>query len=347
MAVQDNPFAPTPQAANATMPALKQPAVAPTQGLVSGAMPNQPVGYVPATRSFDEQKGTVAGRVDSILAKDGPLMERARSIAREQANSRGLINSSMAIEAGQAAVMDRAMPMASQDASAYNQTDQDNQSYINRASEFGATARNQFGAQGNDQRFQAMNNATNNAFQERLQGIQDRGSMARQMASLQSQERMQASQERGTQNRFDAEAARQNSQFNTAQANAFRQQALTQSNTLAQMGYQNKLTTAQVPAQFAASTAASTQDRINQIMADPDLKPDAKKAAIGNVVNNANATLSWAAAFYNVKINQFKSPTGAATSPPPPPPKPSANPNPGQPNPYDRPGYVNDPRQGG
>jgi hypothetical protein len=314
MAVTNNPFAPTQQASNGpSAPAYKPPTgTAPIQGLVSGAMPNQPVGYAPATRAFDEQKGTVVGRVDSILAKDGPLMERARSIAREQANSRGLINSSMAIEAGQAAVMDRAMPMAAQDAGAYNQAEQDNLSVINQASQYNATARNQFAGQGNDQRFQALQNTNNNAFQERMQRLQDSGAMARQAASLQSQERMQTAQERGTQNRFDSEAARQNSQFNTSQANAFRQQALTQSNTLAQLGYQNKLATAQVPAQFAASTAASTQDRINQIMGDPDLKPDAKKAAIGNVVAYTNSTLAWAEKFYGVKIAKFSTPASYA-----------------------------------
>jgi hypothetical protein len=306
MPIVNNPFAAQPPKPTAPPP--------PAQGMISGAMPNQAVGYAPTTRAIDS-KGTVTGQVDSILAKDGPMMERARAMAREQMNGRGLINSSMGIEAGQAAVMDRALPMAQQDAQAYNQADQDNQVAINTASQFNTAARNQYGQQGNEQRFQALQNTANNALQERMQLRQESGLNTRAAAA-----------ERGTQNRFTVEASARQREFDISQANAFKQQTIAQSNALAQMGYQSKLTTAQVPQQFAAQTAQSATDRVNMIMSDPDLKPEAKQAAVANIVAYTNSTLAWAEKFYGTPIARMSAPTGTRpattpAAPPPPPPK--------------------------
>lgn len=59
---------------------------------------------------------TVQGQVDSILAKGGPLFDRARSLALEEFAGKGLVNSSMAIGAAQGAVMDKALEIAVPDA---------------------------------------------------------------------------------------------------------------------------------------------------------------------------------------------------------------------------------------
>jgi hypothetical protein len=61
------------------------------------------------------QAKTVAGLLDTILAKDSPLMQRAATQGKQVANNRGLLNSSMAGEAAQGAMIDRATPIASQD----------------------------------------------------------------------------------------------------------------------------------------------------------------------------------------------------------------------------------------
>jgi hypothetical protein len=58
--------------------------------------------FTPTTANFDESKG-VAGRVDAITSKGSPLMERAATRAKQGMNQRGLLNSSMAIGAGEAA----------------------------------------------------------------------------------------------------------------------------------------------------------------------------------------------------------------------------------------------------
>lgn len=51
-----------------------------------------------------------------IASKDSPLLQNAATKARQYANKRGLINSSMAAGAGQRAALDVAIPLASQQA---------------------------------------------------------------------------------------------------------------------------------------------------------------------------------------------------------------------------------------
>ena len=88
----------------------------------------------PATRSIVSPDETVSGQMDKILASNSPLLQRAKTRAAQAANSRGLLNSSMGVQAGEEAVLTTAMPMAQQDAATYNKQGLTNQ-----------TAANQFG----------------------------------------------------------------------------------------------------------------------------------------------------------------------------------------------------------
>lgn len=65
------------------------------------------------------QNQTVAKQIEQIIAADSPLMQQARMRALQAANQRGLLNSSMAVSAGESALYDAAMPIAQQDAATY------------------------------------------------------------------------------------------------------------------------------------------------------------------------------------------------------------------------------------
>lgn len=72
------------------------------------------------TTSWDVSPNqTVQTQLEQIIAADSPLMQQARARALQAANERGLLNSSMAVTAGQSALYDAAMPIAQQDASTY------------------------------------------------------------------------------------------------------------------------------------------------------------------------------------------------------------------------------------
>jgi hypothetical protein len=99
-------------------------------------------GYDPSQRAIDTGKETVSGQLDTLLGQDSPYLQRARAGAVQTANSRGLLNSSMAAGAGEAAAIDAALPIASADASVYGTASRDNQTAKNTAFGLNADALN-------------------------------------------------------------------------------------------------------------------------------------------------------------------------------------------------------------
>jgi hypothetical protein len=242
--------------------------------------------YNPATRTLDEKNGTAAGRVDSILSKGSPLLERAQAQAVQQSQARGLINSSMAAEAGTAAMIDKATPLAQQDADAYNKVDSDNQAAQNTAAQYNASEINRFGLQASDQGFQASQQKDSQAFQN---------------SQLDKTQQFQA-----TQADTDREIAVQ--KFNVEQENAFKTQAQAHANTLEQLGLQSKLTNSTLPAQSLTNILQQQQTSVGAIMADPNLTPDAKKAAIANLNDVANSNITALEALYNTPLPRITTP---------------------------------------
>ena len=58
----------------------------------------------------------VSGRLSTLLDDDSPYLARARTRAKQQANRRGLLSSSIAVGAGETAAIDAALPIAQGDA---------------------------------------------------------------------------------------------------------------------------------------------------------------------------------------------------------------------------------------
>jgi hypothetical protein len=67
--------------------------------------------------------------------------------AQQQAAARGLLNSSIAAEAGQSAVIQNALPIATHDAATYNKVLSENLNYLNQAAQMNAAEQNKFGLQ--------------------------------------------------------------------------------------------------------------------------------------------------------------------------------------------------------
>lgn len=78
-------------------------------------------GYIEPGMFQPGPESTVAGQMEGLLAKESPYMQAARTKGLEHANSRGLLNSSLAGEASQKAAIESALPIAQQDASTYSQ----------------------------------------------------------------------------------------------------------------------------------------------------------------------------------------------------------------------------------
>jgi len=84
----------------------------------------------------------VQSRVKSIIGEDSELMQQAKQRAQQEMNQRGLVNSSIAVGAGQQAVIAQALPIAQQDAQAYTTAATNTANQQNAASQFNAGAQN-------------------------------------------------------------------------------------------------------------------------------------------------------------------------------------------------------------
>jgi hypothetical protein len=141
--------------------------------------PVQPEPVQPSLYSVKPDTMTVQGQMQGLLASDSPYINLARQQAAEQANSRGLLNSSIAASAGQRAAIGSALPIAQQDAQTYfsqsnlNQNAENNFKLFNKEFEY-----NDYFADQEYLQQQGLNAQQNYAAMD-LQRLQDSGSMDR------------------------------------------------------------------------------------------------------------------------------------------------------------------------
>jgi hypothetical protein len=142
-------------------------------------------GYSPTTRSIDPNTQTVNGQVNGILSQNNPLIQTARTQAAQTANARGLTNSSMAVQSGEQAAINTALPIAQSDAAIQNDVATHNMDTTNAATQFSAGAQNT-GAQQVLQGNQATGLQTLVGQQQQaLQSL--RGDQAQAVAKIQGQ----------------------------------------------------------------------------------------------------------------------------------------------------------------
>lgn len=237
--------------AKATAPAAA-PAVAPAPSIADQAKDIAATGqYQATTGTFDEAKG-VEGRVNRITSSDSPLMQLAGTRAKQQANRSGLLNSSMAVGAGQKAVIETATPIAQADASAYQQQALANQSSLNDAAMRNAAARAAAGTAG-------MN----------------LGESARQFDTS------DASQNR----RFDQELAQKESQFTRGLAHDVDMAKLDGQIRENLIGIEAKYKTEIASNENIANAWGTAMDQISKIQNNPDLDEATKQTLIENTLN--------------------------------------------------------------
>ncbi|HYN54413.1 MAG TPA: hypothetical protein VES38_06885 [Methylotenera sp.] len=90
-----------------------------------------------ATRAVDTNE-LMSSQANKVIGEDSPLMQQAAARAKQAANGKGLLNSTMAVQAGQAAVMDRALPIAQYDAGVKTNVSNTNQANTQQTNVFNA-----------------------------------------------------------------------------------------------------------------------------------------------------------------------------------------------------------------
>ena len=223
-----------------------------------------------------------------MLAQDSPLMQRAQNQGAQYAASRGLLSSSIAGQAMQGAMIDRAQPFALQDASTYTNVYDKN-----------LAAQNQFGLQGNDQVWRGGQNALDRSLTQSESALERANRLALQndAQSWTSGENVLAREQESAvqQKAIDAESA------------LVAQKAAAE---IERLGYSFNLEQKNVSNSFMATTAQNTLAAINGFLGNPDLKPEAREAAIQNAIKMGNEQLAFASTLYGTPVPSLTAPGG-------------------------------------
>lgn len=110
------------------------PAVTPPTG--------QAATFTAGQRTVDPAQETVAGQMQGLIQNNSPLIQMARTGAKQQMNERGLLNSSLAVSAADTAAYNAALPIAQADASVYDTNAKQNLAYQNEATKTNAASIN-------------------------------------------------------------------------------------------------------------------------------------------------------------------------------------------------------------
>ena len=260
---------------------------------------------------------TVSGQVRKLIDENNPLQQQAATRARQQMNAGGLMNSSMAVQAGQAAMYDAALPIAQADAGTYG-----------RAAAYNADTENQFagknvdasnaayGATANIQANTARDTAATIA-QANLADKQGNisAAAAEKLAGVNAQTAAKLAQTNAA-----AAVLKAQNDIDIAAAGAVNEQTLT--------NLKANLQKAQIGQEQTVLMARELSNTINSINMNKDLDVNGKTAQIDKAVKAANNTF---AAIYTVSqltgtMLQFtKDEEESAPPPPPPPPQPSGS----------------------
>ncbi len=227
----------------------------------------------PFTNTFDESQG-VEGRVNRITSAGSPLLTTAETQAKQDTARRGLMNSSIGVQAGRQAVINTALPIAQADASLFQQQSLTNQQAQNQAASQNASNAINAGTRGVELDVNASQFADN-----MKQADKDFGLRQQQVDN-------QASQFTSSQNdanrRFDAELAQNAKQFSLTQD----QQRAMQSIDIA-----SKERISQMEADFKTEIQSSANMAnawgemmrgISVIQTDPNLEEATKAQLINN-----------------------------------------------------------------
>jgi hypothetical protein len=251
------------------------------------------------------EQSTVQGQIADIVDSGSPLMERAETRGLQQANRRGLMNSSMAVQAGQTALYDAALPIAQQDAATFATSQRDNTE--------------------NRQEMNVVNtDATNAARQSNTDARNDRNALN---AQLGTQVNLANAGARTETSQFNAASANDVSRFNASERNDQRQINTTlradiskfnasESNDLRALGMDSntRLTLGTIEANYKVlmQTQAGAGDlykqymgSIAQVLQNKDMDATAKNNAINTLVSGLNGSLDVMGDLANMNIPEL------------------------------------------
>ena len=262
----------------------------------------------PLTNEFDESKST-AGRVSSIINENSPLMQQAATSGTQLAAARGLTNSSLAAQASQSAVLDKATPIASTDASLFSQNQLANLAAKNAAATTNANNATSLGGialTGENQAGMQKEALANSNTQQDKNIASTEGMQTKSLAQQAEQFNTQSSQ---AQQQIDAQISQfAQSLGMTAQDLALRRDSLTQNQQqfLANLEQQKAIADQTAKTQTEIATLNSnTQKTIAQLSQDTQLKVAGIEAQYkGDIQGSTNIANAWGSTLQQISTIQ-------------------------------------------
>ena len=135
----------------------------------SGTRAVAPTYTAAVDRQVDAKTETIEGRLPGLLASNSPVLQQAQNRTAQQYNARGLLSSRSANQAGQEAVIAKAIEIASPDAATYTKTGMANQS-----------ENNQFARAAQQQAYTEKNQIATSLADIRKQNVSDAAALERQ-----------------------------------------------------------------------------------------------------------------------------------------------------------------------
>ncbi len=318
-------------------PTMNVPTAATVQGTFTkdgytGVQGNTNFSYTPGAESL------VENRVAGLLDPNSPIMRKAQAEAAQYSASRGLQSSSIGNEVALSTMIDKALPIATQDANTYNQAQQLGwqQSWQSGENNLGRThdasmADKQGQYQTNLQNTQIAASAAENAANRQMQAELQKLQYAQQAGLLdaQGQQRMQElnfqvqsnayQQERGAQIQTERDKLLQDMSNQTMDKQYLQQLELTR----VQYDQQDKQFMAQLEAgkqaeyRNAVSTAYNNYlQQVGAIQADPNMTAEQKAAGVAYMQSQLDAQRKSLETLYLVTGTATGSGSGSTTNPP-------------------------------
>jgi hypothetical protein len=265
--------------------------------------------------NVDPSKQSVQGQLTGIIDSNSPLMQQAKTGALQQMNQRGLVNSSMAVGAGQDAVIRQALPIAQSDASLFANNAKYNADVANTMSQFNTGQENtarQFGASASNQA-SLSNQASENTAAQFTAGAANQASLANASAKNQAAQFTAGAANEGSKQYANALNATVNKMLDQGMqislANADAATKIELQNIDAQTRKDLAATEAAYKNQMQASASSNeifqqVSKNISDIMANGDLETAAKQAAVDaqkGYLQSALAILSATSGIPNLK----------------------------------------------
>lgn len=266
----------------------------------------------PTLGTFDESKG-VAGRVESITGSASPLMATARTRAKQRAASSGLMNSSIAAQAGEQAVIETATPIASADANLYQQQNLTNQQASNQAATQNAANALTAGVQGSQ--LDVSQDQSRRSLMEQARQFDTTTSQrdsqfgvtsAQQQQQIDNQRAQEAARLGENSRQFDASRADNVSMFDRELGEKSRQFGLTQDQQmgLARLDVDTKLKLADIEAKYkneiqGSANISNAWGTTMQGIASIQTNPNLDEATKATLINNNLASFQAFSSFWN------------------------------------------------